>query len=189
MPKEIKNQEKILYIIERYFKFILFIVFVFILIIGYFIVLGDKYSSYIKSKNITLVGISDSIKNLENDKRLIQNAKKANLTMEEERLIYMAIPKTFDFSSIVSQLTSLSNSYNFNVNNIEVTKAEISEEISSNQGIKSTRISLSVSGGNYEEFKRLLSAIETSSMIFDVLSVNFGSGGSYDLVIRSYYLN
>jgi len=189
MPKEIKKQEKAIYIIDRYFIWIALALFLTILILGYFMVLRSKYSDYVQSRDVTLVAMKESLKNAENDKAVMLSAKKASLTPEEERLIYMAVPKTFDFSSIVSQLTALSQAYNFSVTSIDVAKGDEVIEIQSGQNAKSTRISLSVSGGKYEEFKRLLSAIEASSMVFDVLSVNFNSGQSYDLIIRSYYLN
>jgi Tfp pilus assembly protein PilO len=189
MTKEIKNGEKIIYIMERYFKWIALILFIVVLTIGYFVVLKDKYDAYMESKNITLAGMEESIKNAASDKIAMQNIKKANISTDEENLLYMAVPKTFDFNSIVSQLTALSSAYNFSVNNIEVAKGDETEDAVSGQNIKSARISMSISGGNYEEFKRFLSAIETSSMIFDVLSVNFSAGQSYDLVIKSYYLN
>ncbi len=185
MTKEIKKpgvkkQEKVLHIIDYYFKWIALVLIVIILLGGYFMVLRDKYSAYAQSKNTTLVGMKDSLKNAENDRLAIVNAKHATLSFDEEKLMSLAVPSKFNFSSMVSQLTSLSTAYNFNVSNIEVAKDD---------GVKSARVTMSVSGGNYEDFKRLLSAIETSSMIFDVLSVNFNSGQSYDLVIKSYYLN
>ena len=189
MPKEINNGEKIIYIVERYFKWIALIIFVVVLVLGYWVVLKDKYGAYMESKNITLSGMEESIRNAENDKIAMQNTRKIDISADEENLMYMAVPKAFDFNSIVSQLTSLSSAYNFSVNNIEVAKGDETENVASGQNIKSARISMSISGGNYEEFKRFLSAVETSAMIFDVLSVNFSAGQSYDLVIKSYYLN
>ena len=189
MTKEIKNGEKISYIIDRYRGWIALVLFVIIMVLGYLIVLKDKYNNYVQSKNVNLAGIEQALKNVENSKSAIQNVKKVTLSDSEGRLIDMAIPKEFDFNSVVSQLTSLVEANNFSVNNIEVDKDISKEDLLLKQNVKSVKISMSVTGENYESFKRLLSAIEQSSMIFDVISVDFNSNQSYSLTIKSYYLN
>ena len=79
MTKEIKKpgvkkQEKVLHIIDYYFKWIALVLIVIILLGGYFMVLRDKYSAYAQSKNTTLVGMKDSLKNAENVGSLASSA-------------------------------------------------------------------------------------------------------------------
>lgn len=57
-------------------------------------------------------------------------------------------------------------------------------------GRKTVRVSANVGGGNYEQFKTLLTDLETSERVFDVQSIIFvPNTATYSLVLRAYYLD
>src|SRR3989338_8655580 len=56
--------------------------------------------------------------------------------------------------------------------------------------IKELNLSFSITGGNYEDFKKLLSDIERNMRIFDIFDIRFGSvqAGPFFINMRTYYL-
>lgn len=57
-------------------------------------------------------------------------------------------------------------------------------------GRKTVRISVSVSGGDYEQFKLFLGDIERSLRLFDIMALTFSADGNgYGVVMKSYYID
>ena len=56
--------------------------------------------------------------------------------------------------------------------------------------IKELNLSFSITGGNYEDFKKFLSDIEKNMRIFDIFDIRFGSvqEGPFFFNMRTYYL-
>lgn len=75
-----------------------------------------------------------------------------------------------------------------NAQDLPVGKSTIAE-ISEGR-IKELNLSFSITGGNYENFKKFLSDIEKNMRIFDIFDIRFGSvqEGPFFINMRTYYL-
>lgn len=189
MAKEIKRQNGInfIFILEKYFKVLLPVVFILVLIAGYFLVIDGQLKYYNNSKEIDLPNVmSENQRLISNKKNYKEIISKTLLEKGEEKLISMAVPDDFYFTSIVTQLTSLAKAYNFSVVSIDADKIKSAVSV---KGINSIKINANVVGGDYNQFKSFLNGMENSAMIFDIQSISFSKGNSYQLEIIAYYFN
>ena len=193
MAKEIKKRSKfnIYYFLERYFKIIAAVLFVVVLLLGYFMVISGQMRVYFNYQNIDLVSaISENQRLLDSQAYLEKVAKSSFISPEENVYLSMAVPDNFDFTAIASQLTSLAQAYGFNVTSIQADKIK-SADASANKAnsIQKIKINLNIIGGDFSRLKSFLDGMEKSAMIFDIQSISFGANGSYQLEILAYYFN
>lgn len=189
MAKEIKRRSGIslVFILERYFKILLPLAFIIVLVAGYFLVIAGQLKYYNNSREIDLPNVlSENQRLIENKKNYKKIVSKPLLDAGDDKFIAMAVPDDFYFTSIVTQLTSLAKAYNFNVVSIDADKIK---SVTSANGIKSIKINANVVGGDYNQFKSFLNGMENSAMIFDIQSITFSKGNSYQLEIIAYYFN
>ncbi|MFA6422632.1 MAG: hypothetical protein WCV92_04500 [Candidatus Buchananbacteria bacterium] len=190
MTKEIRKQKKLslYFFIERYFKIIAPVLFILVLVIGYFLVIGAQLKIYREYKNVSFSNAVEENKRLNDSKAYLKEAVKTSfLSPEEEKYLSVAVPGDFEFTSIVSQLTPLAQAYGFNVVSIEADKLKTANESNQPYNLRTIKISLNISGGDYNQFKSFLDGMEKSAMIFDIQSVSFGKNNSFQLEILGYY--
>lgn len=209
--KEKKSSNNLDLFLGANFKWVLVFLVIIILVLGYFIILQEPISRLKDSYNQKLPALVKIVKILEERKVFLSQNLNTGLsfTPSEEHLLSSALPGSFDFSSILIQIASLVKEFNFMVNNVvisevkEAAPAALPEEglaadadtgiIAKSAvqadalGLKKVNIDLEVSGGNYDDFKRLIEALESSRMIFDVKAVNFSGSESYKLNLVTYY--
>jgi len=191
MTKEIKSKKyNFRYLLEKYFKIVAPLLFVLVIALGYFIVIGQQLKAYSDSKNIDLAKAVLQNRTLKDSKLYYKKAlNNSFLSPDDEKYLSMAVPNDFNFTSIVSQLTSLAQAYNFNAVSINVDTLKLSSESMQSNTIKSIKINLNIAGGDYAQFKSFLNGMENSAMVFDIQSVSFTKSNSYQLEILSYYFN
>ena len=183
---ELKSKFNPYYLIEAHLKLVVFLTVLLVFVLGYFIVISSQIEQYVESRNVKLKQV-----NLENEnltKKLSaykKNFIKSFISQEENKFIEMAVPTGYDFTSVISQITSLAKAYNFKVLSVEADKVSDAKALKST--IKKVRISATVYGGQYDEFKKLLSGMEKSAMIFDIESLNFTSNDTYQIQLIAYY--
>ena len=177
-------------LLNRYFRLIVFLAVIVVLAVGYWLVLAPKWEIKIK-KNQNLSALQDSVNKLKADSDFLSqySSKIIDFTPTEERQLSLALPDEFDLPSIIVQLTKLASDYKFIVEDIQV------EEVGANgladKNIKRVDIEISVSGvgGNdYGNFSKLIEALESSLMIFDVKAISFTPQEvGYKLELSTYY--
>ena len=179
-------------LLNRYFRLIIFLAVVIVLAIGYWLVLAPKWENKIE-KNQNLLSLRGQVDKLKADSDFLSqySSKIIDFTPAEERQLSLALPDEFDLPSIIVQLTKLASDYKFIVEDIQA------EEVGANgladKNIKRVDIEMSVSGvgGNdYGNFSKLIEALESSLMIFDVKAISFTpQEAGYKLELSTYYYN
>ncbi|MFA4871796.1 MAG: hypothetical protein WC610_01930 [Patescibacteria group bacterium] len=191
--------------LNRFFKAIILLIIMAVLVLGYFMVIKGQYKKLQKSQKIDLVQLQNMINRLEKDNAYMTENIDKNIEFSpaEERLLSLALPDQFDFPSLIIQLGSLAGRYGFTVANINAKEAvgiakpksggqdtsksqNFSPSEDNNSQLKKINVEMAVVGGNYNAFKNFIQAMENSVMFFDVLSVNFKAG---DIAAQKYSLN
>ncbi|MEA1963260.1 MAG: hypothetical protein U9M94_03440 [Patescibacteria group bacterium] len=204
IKKNKEMQNKINLFLLKYFGFIVALIVVLLLYIGYFYIIKAKQDS-IKS-NIEAVN-----ENKENNKAMLgqklEKLQEYRLAYEsvseaEKQRISIMIPektgKNFLFTNmeafILRQgliLDSIEIHESQTANNSRSRRVETDSEIEvSVSGIDEIKIDLSISGvGDYEHFKKVLSTFEKKLQILDINELNFDmEAGALNLTVTAYYL-
>jgi len=189
------NRHYIIELVSQYFSFVLASIAVVVLMLGYVLVIDGQIKHYQQSTYVELPQIRSAVDQLEAKKQSLEADEKNGLafTAKERELLSLMVPEQFDFSSITVQLSGLAQQYGFLVTQIEAVedKRDVSQNMASKkteESIKKVKIKMSVSGQEYESFKQLISAIESSVMLLDLQSLTFSnSGTSFDLEILGYF--
>lgn len=175
---------------NRYFRLITFLVMAAVLAVGYLAVLAPQWEIKTK-KSQNLSALEENVRKLKTDSEFLSqySSKIIEFTPAEERQLSLALPNEFDLPSIIVQLTKLASDYKFIVENIQA------EEVRANgltdKNIRRVDIKMSVNGikGNdYSNFSKLIEALESSLMIFDVKAISFTPKEiGYKLELSTYY--
>ena len=188
-PK-IKNNRKYTEVLNKYFKPIIFLLLILILIFGYYLIIVPKWE--IKSNKVrALAMLQAEVDKLKVDSEYLSkySSQIIKFTPDEEHKLNLALPSEFDMSAVVIQLTKLASGYGFIVDNIQVNEA--STRILTDDNIKRVDIELSVTstgGNNYGNFGKFIEALESSLMIFDVRAISFTPETvGYKLELSTYY--
>lgn len=195
-PKKnkIKKEKRFFVFINRFFNLILLIVVLLVLSLGYLLVIKDQYQKLVMTRDVELHSLTSDIDYLEDNKGpFVEYVKKmVRLSAEEEILLSLALPSKFDVASIIVQIDSLADNYNFQTVrlNINESKSNFNTDGSwTGQGkLNEIEIDIELAGENYDDWRHFLSALESSIMIFDTVAINFSSAGSvYKLNLVAYY--
>lgn len=185
-----KKSKKYAEALNKYFKLIVILVAVLVLMAGYYLVISPKME--IKAaKDKSLLELQSEVDQLKADSDFLSkySSKIIEFTPEEERKLNLALPSEFDLSSIIVQLTRLASEHKFMVENVQT--SEVSVNGLNDNNVKRIDIEMTVSGvgGNdYGNFGRFIEALESSLMIFDVKSISFTPEKiGYQLELSTYY--
>lgn len=107
------------------------------------------------------------------------------MNAEKKEKIGSAVPTDPDVPGILVALDAVAKDDGFVLTSIDTV---VDEKMTTPAGSRMVRISANMSGGDYEQFKFLLSDIARSLRLFDVQSVVFTpNSGNYALVMRAYF--
>jgi Tfp pilus assembly protein PilO len=184
--------EKIFKVLNKYFHWIILILVLIIFIFGYLLVVGPAYDKLYQKRQVDLVGLENTISGLkESQASSLQFINRTvDFTDQERELMSLALPNKFDLPSLMVQLEALASRRGFWVESISVNEPKKSHTAVSER-LHKVNIDMSVVGGDYRSFKKFLGAMEDSIMVFDILTIDFGSLDSdnfqYDLNFVTYY--
>jgi hypothetical protein len=128
---------------------------------------------------------------LDSQKKLIEAV---NVIPQADRsLLAYALPNIPDAPGLAIQLNSIAIKSGVRMSGVDVAAGSVStsgEEGSSQQLVKPLDIAYTVEKITYDKLKILLSSLESSLRMFDILSLSFSpSSGSISLELRTYYLS
>lgn len=176
--------------LNKYFKFIVLLVAIVILVVGYYLVIIPKFELK-ASDDQSLIKLQNEVEKLKLDSDFLSkySSKIIEFTPEEERKLNLALPSQFDLSSVIVQLTKLASDHKFIVENVQANETSASGVNDSK--IKRIDLEMTVSGlgGNdYGNFGKFIEALESSLMVFDVRAISFTPEESgYKLELSTYY--
>ncbi|MEI6287997.1 MAG: hypothetical protein WCP18_00215 [bacterium] len=184
-----RKKKRLGMIINKYFIFIAFGLFLVVLIVGYFLMLKDNYASLNQAQDkLSQAKSAVMFLSKEHQAMIDSQAQSPLLSPTEDRLFSLALPKSFDLPSAIIQLTELCKATGFMVTKVDVIENNLVATSASGQKVGKANLSLSVVGGDYDAWKRLLLALEQSVMIVDVSSIDFNSqSANYKLNLTAYY--
>ncbi len=96
------------------------------------------------------------------------------------------MPLDADNPGLIVQLDNIARGHGMVLSSVDMV---VDEKSVTQYGRKTIRISVSVEGGGYDQFKLLLNDLEHSLRLFDVQSIIFSPTGGYGLVLRAYYVD
>ena len=186
---------QVLSLMEKFFNWIIALVVVAVLILGYYLIINKQYQALVKSRDVDLVEVENTIAGLQHAvNSIVQDVDRSvEFTDAEEKLLALALPKQLLFPSLIVQLEAMAQTTGFWVETVAVNepKTKIVDNSVDNTKLKKVNVDLVVVGGDYDRFKRFLTALENSIIAFDVIVVDFqdlGEGSfKYELSIVTYY--
>ncbi len=97
------------------------------------------------------------------------------------------IPFDQDIPGLLVQIDDITRNNKMALSSIDTA---VDEKNVTQQGRKTVRISLSVTGGDYEQFKLFLGDLERSLRLFDVTTMTFAADGKvYGVVMKTYFID
>lgn len=187
--------------LSRYFNYLMIIFLILLLLFGFLFFIKPKYEL-----------VSNSIKNIskakeeEYDALEKQYVKISGMWADYNRIdgadvekIHEMIPQSDSTEELFRELEIIILKSGLTLNSIEISPDNASKETDNSKktaaagsiydNVGRVKINLSVSGVNYEDFKKLLSTFENNLRLMDVQNVNVSlSSGSASFEIITYYL-
>lgn len=208
-----------LQILNRYLRWVLLLVILITLFLGYSFVLAehiDKVKNVaqqsLKAKEKVLSDLQSIKISLDNDIRdfgLIIDRKRELLVKLDALL-----PQGSQYGDLFALVDGVTRQSGLVLNNINIAFAdegqtppgsEQSRPASAQSTVKTIKLNLSVEGGNYETFKRYLDVLQRNVRLFDVQTLSFDGGAfasktgddeelsqavpQYDIELITYYLD
>lgn len=187
------NLLKLNYLLRQFFRLVVVFLVVLVLLLGYFFLLGDQYRQLKVKRDRDLVNNQKIIQTLSAKAQKLKTKTQVALTLSEAeiQIINLALPKSFDFSSLVVELDALSREAGLTLAGLELkeVRARAAEIPAEGRGhLKRVALVARFSQGDYDKFRRLIAAFESSIMIFELTAVTVSSdSGSYELELITYY--
>jgi Tfp pilus assembly protein PilO len=193
-----KTKQQINNLLNKYFKWVILLVVVFILITGYFWVVKPKYEE-------TMASLEERL-DLEKQeylskKKKMQKIEKLAMTYNEindrkiKRVNHL-LPTDYSYESLFTEINALVSNNGMLLTDIGIKESEAkdSDEKGAEKDlpnlIKITEIEVEVMGVNYSGLKNLLSDFENNLRLLDITGVNFDPGSSsVSLVMQTYSFN
>ena len=187
--------------LNKYFNLILSVLFLLILILSYFIILGPKLES-------AQLVIKD---NITNQKLLHDQQKRKLATLESIISVYSQIPVNdlgrfnsvlpykYKQEQLFGEFEELITKNGWLLDSVSISlpdevKEGVSQKVSeitihgtTNPQVVSIDVDLAVSGVDYPGLKKLLSVLEKNIRLFDVESVSFSGDSQAQIKLRTYY--
>ncbi|MDD5251642.1 MAG: hypothetical protein PHT12_03330 [Patescibacteria group bacterium] len=108
------------------------------------------------------------------------------LTEADKDRIGQAVPTDTDFPGLMVQLDALVRRHSMLLLSLD---AVVDEKSVNAVGRKPVRLSVTLSGGDYETLKATLTELERSLRIVDVSSVSFSPDSGFGIALRTYYVD
>lgn len=200
--------------LTNYFRWVLGGIAVIVLIAGYALVISPKLTEVQTNQGTARKNAEADLKSQQEFLAALRtsNAKFTTvLSADNIAKINNFIPSEPDFPGLLLTVKNIVSQSQLTLDSFSVGQAgqvaatpATSTSGSTAANLKTQDVSISVSGGSsYDGFKKLLTVIESSQRLFDVISVNFSadkpaapgsaqtpvaSTNSWSLVLRTYYL-
>ncbi len=199
-----KTKQQINDILNKYFKWMIFFTVIFILIIGYFLIIQPKYED-------TMTFLENRL-NMEkqdylNKKEKMQKFEKlmevyGDIDAKNIDKINTLLPNNYSYERLFTEISSLVSKNGMLLTRVNINEHEGEASGESGDGkdkkelrdlprpVKTTKLSIDVIGVNYSGLKSLLSDLETNSRMMDVINVTFNpANNSAGLDIQTYYFD
>jgi hypothetical protein len=188
----------------KYFNVLLFFTVLIILLLGFLFVLKPKYDTITENIQKSNLALEDELANLNFNKAILEgyknNYKKLGVSSKDR--LDQFLPSQFDRDLLFPQMEATIKGQGYVLDSIKLTdKSAPAEETTRGRtaaaapvfappaGVGVYEVDLEISGIDYVGIKHLLSILEKSIKLYDVVGLNFGSeGGSLSLKIYTYYL-
>lgn len=201
----LKKASNLSVFIYKYFRYIIFIEVLLVLILGYFFIVKkelediNNYNEEVSWKREELKKIEDYQEDLD---KFEKKYKKIEKELEDNLdKLYDIFPPERNLPNIVAQIESLVSKHNFILGSLDLgidnrqTKEKIVPNIINKEEeldlIKEIDINIFVfsEDGGYERIKELLDAFEHHIRFMDITSFGFEEDmESYSIILKTYYL-
>ncbi len=181
----INIQRQINIFLANYFTYLVFILVIVILSIGYLFVLKPKKEAFEENIGREAVAREQQYLALKKDLAGLEELSLAYKGIDSKNIAKLdkILPLKPDLEELMKQIEVIVFQ-----NGLLMTSMAIREELSKTQKIGVARITLSVVGTDYMGLKTLLRSFENNLRLLDVQTVNFTPDGrSANLEINAYY--
>ena len=186
-PEKEKKQKQPSALWMRYYRSLVLFIFLAVIIIGWFVVLGPMFNEY---RNINVAAKKaefDQYRQVLDRFQGILTEWEAVSAVDKERLNYF-LPEGNDIPELITMLEDMAQQSGFVVTVASFSQVE--QPIIDRTNVYPLILSLSLEGGDYNSLKTLIDKIETNLRLLDISSLNFQAGtGSYIMNINTYYIN
>lgn len=171
----------------RFYSNLVLFVFLAVIIIGWFVVLGPMFNEY-RTINVVAKKVEfDQYRQVLDRFQNILSEWDAVSAEDKARLNYF-LPKGKDIPELITMIEDMAEQSGFVVSIASF--SQIEQPVIDRTNIYPLIISLSLEGGSYANLKNLVNKLESNLRLLDVNSLNFQSGtGSYIMNINTYYVN
>ncbi len=178
----------------HYSKIITPAVVIIILCLGGLFILMPKYDEVRVSGVLNLENKREELQNklqyFDQLKELQSNFSK--LSSRDIQNLNLSLPDDSDNAGIFVQLENIAEVSGFDLLSVDISPSQDVRAVSQKlaDDVAKLNISMTVSGGNYNNLKNLLEELELNFRLFDINSINFSSGSNlYTLNLSTYYFN
>lgn len=203
-------------LLSTYFRWVVVTVMVIILALGYWLVISQQLSTIRTTSVAERNRTEQQLKSEQNYLSALKSSiERFHQVLSADRLATVDdfLPSSSDFPGLLLTVRNLAAAANVALRGLSLSQGGQVSATGTSSGsldasstaanaaaatslsIKTQDVTLAVAGGNsYEDFKRLLSVIERSRRLFDVVQLTFGVASgqnvspAYALVVRTYYL-
>lgn len=172
--------------IQEFYPLFIVLIVVAVLFVGYMQIIDVQCQKYWLSKHQTLAGIKSQNNLLSSALSDYQSIPPAAITAGDKALADLALPENFDFSNLAVQLNALAENNGFKISSLENREAEADNFTASDSNLRGVDVTIKLKGGSYDNFKKLLQAMETSILYLNVSGISYGDDG-YEIQSRTYY--
>lgn len=194
----------------RYFTFLVVLLFLVLLLCGYFFVLAPKNETITTSIKQEISDKEDNIKVLDNTIRNFTDYINAYNSIDDSALRRAAaiLPEQSDEDALFLQMDHLMRKHGYKTTKIDIKKEDSGKKEANSRrktvapsqageeeadkkiaGVGRISINISVEGMDYEGFKRLLNIFENNLRLMDLVGISYNEGeDEYNFEISTYYL-
>ncbi len=197
-----KLKQKITNLLTNYFRRIVFILVITILITGYFIFIKSKYDQMVSNAKSETDELENNYTNRQRylTKLVHLSVAYRQISEENKAKVEALVPNNPEVEKLISGIESIALKNSLILTSLSVEAQDNKtqpitnedKEININQSpenIATVKISMDVAGTDYFALKNLLKTIENNLRLLDVLSVNFKVGDKKtSLGLQAYYL-
>jgi RNA processing factor Prp31 len=197
-----KTKQQINNLLNSYFKWVIFLVAVFILIAGYILVIKPKYEdtmSFLESQlNLERQAYLQKQKEMAKLEELV--AAYNDIDNQNIHRVNTLLPDNYSYERLFTELNEIVSENGMFLAQVDIVDEKKKEEKSSESDggikrdlpplIKTVNVNMQVLGVDYPGFKNLLGNIENNLRLMDITNVEFNPGNNMvEMSIQTYYFD
>lgn len=217
--KKAEQSNKLNFFLNQREKNIRWVIFIAVLILGYFLLLQPKISQLREAGIAQLPAKSSELELLNKySQKLKELAAKVSgfqtKYSQEVSDLNQVLPAQAQIPELIAELDALVQKSGFRINSLDINETSPktpakkipensdgasglaenpTEQLNNNlENLHLLEVTLSVSGGDYPAFKVLLNKIEKNIRLLDLISIKFSAvdnNEAYSLILRTYYFS